>query len=994
MPHSNPAFCLVPDTRTAFAYINLQLQHVQLVDPLAPAWVVMPAHLARSWRIQATESLNVHVLTTGQLAPTLLRAIGHSKQALTSRQRVLRLSQIMATAHSEGRLKFLPAPAQAPNLARHIDSLIQDIKLAGISAQEFLAEAKLTESERDVDLAMLFSQYEEMLRREDQWDSANLISQVCIDEEEIWAALGPLSYVGVAGYEVFNPLELRLLRSVQERVDRFEIHYPAGSDQSSQELAAETARSLGLTFSDQVLESIRTDGGASPIHVEAPTLEHEVRHVLRQIKQRHIKEGIPLAEFTICLPDFESYQPLLHSCADEYGMPLALDRSLSLHPLAQALQQLLYLVEEYSWHACWEVLESPFVKQSFLDERDKQDLRQITAGRITAGLTQWKTALGWAKTGPGQNGLPPERVATIETRLEAFFAACRPPATQNPQACLTWIANLLPNNEAATLCLTLPDSPDLKEQNAGRVAWVQIRKTVEAMRSTPREWTATYWNDMRSHIVEELHQQKLQIYEPGTAVQVVSFNGGWNQPTTHIYILGLNEGVLPRIPNSGPFHTHQERLDSNLPLPQFDPRLAQLQWTQLLANSAGQATLSRPTSDVELREIAPSIFWPIAAATQMLGRSQIPPYTEAASLTELAIALQDQRVRTSSEMLQKRLQQAAILAKTVTARLSTGGPVGPYEGQLAHRDILQELQRKFDLDTTWSPSSLQDYARCPMGFLAKRILHLEPEPQAALELEPVTRGLVLHDILHKVLAWVRDHKIEMAEANAAEVGTQALEFVQETWGEVRGRHRLQPYALDGFDLRQIENLTMQAIQLDLNDSDWQPLQLEWGFGDGSPVDVTVRHMGKTWTLPLRGIVDRIDRSVDGHLRVIDYKSRSSNYTAKEMAAALNTQVLLYALVVNEQGWGHVSNSGYRMLLDTKSGKLKNEIDWHEGAPAWVDQIAATLGQHQDDMRMGRFPAAPPYNTGSIAKCAEWCALAEFCQPSSESRQKAAKAFKQ
>lgn len=986
---SNSVFLLTPDTHTAFTRFR---EHLQAIEPLALVWLVMPGSLARVWRLQATSSLNVHVVTLGQLAYALLRSTGHSPPLLDSRRRTRRLAHLMEQAHAERRLKVLPPPSQTPNLARHVDALIQELKQAEISVAAFQAEAVRTGQKRDRELAYLYDQYEAILAMEDLCDSAGVMTQVCHRAEEIWTTLGPPAYVGIAGHDWFSTLEARFLDVIRKKADRFEIHYPAGTDRSTWHLAAKTASALGLTCPEPVLESGQI-GQTTVMHVEAPTPEHEVRHVLRQIKRQHLDTAIPLRDFTICLPDLATYEPLLNSCAEEYGVPLALARSVALHPLAQTLWQLLHLASDFPWHLCWDVLASPFVHQAFLGPADLRDLRQITQrGQVVEGLVQWETALDWGASRAGPDGLSPERIASLRTKSRAFFAACRPPESKSAHACLDWIANLLPEEGEGSLHLVLPDCNDLQERILGQGVWIQIQKAIQALKSDMAPQTASAWTDVRTWFWDTLQDRKLQIHELSRAVQVTSFADGWSQPAPYLYVLGLNEGVLPRIPNAGPLYSLQERQESPLPLPLYDARQASLRWTQLIANCTAHVHLSRSTSDGEMRDITASAFWVPATEPRSLSRSLIPPCTEAASLMELATALQDQQRDTSSERLQGILRRAQEMASIVTSRLSSRGPVGPFEGHLAHRAIRSELQRRFDRDTIWSASSLQDYARCPMGFLAKRILELQPETQAATELDFMTRGLVLHDILNRLWRWARNSQIELSEANADSIFAKARECIREAWANLQDRYLLQPYALDKFDLRQIENLVLRALQLDLADTEWRPFQLEWRFGDRNPAEVTLRHKGDDWILPLHGIVDRIDRSETGQLRVVDYKSRSKTYSEKDMNAALNTQTVLYALVVNQQGWGPVVTSGFRMLHNTEKGALQNQIDWTAESPRFVSEVMAALCRQQDDMRFGRFPAAPSKFVETNDRCTEWCALAEFCQPSPQSRRKAERAF--
>ncbi len=984
------SFLITPDTQTAFVRFQ---EHLQELDPLALVWLLMPVPLSRKWRAQATSSLNVHLLTLDQLASNLLRSTGYTQNVLSQRQRVLYLTNIMDEAQHEQQLKVLPAPSRTPNLVKYVDSLIQELKQARISTIEFQNAAIRSGQIKDMDLALIYSQYEAALESKDSWDISSLLAQTCVQEEAFWATFRSPAYVGVVGYDRFTKLEQEFLALLQRHSDCLEIYYPAGADPAARGQAEETAQALDLACPTQPFTSSQRKKKPLVVHVEAPAPEHEVRHALRQIKRCHLDENVPLRDFTVCLPDFTTYEPLMHSCAHEYGIPLNLMRPLSLHPLAQTLHLLLHLAPSFLWHSCWDVLESPFVKQSFFSAEELRDLRQITQkGQVLEGLQQWEKALKWGISRAGPDALPSAQVTSLWGKLNDFFAACQPPQEEDPLAYLTWIASFLAEEGEGPLILTLPAGNDLILRNLAEHAWVQIQKIIRRGKSELDLQPISPSTDLRIWLWEAMEKQELQIYDPSKAVQVTSFAMGWHQPTTYLFALGLNEGVLPRIPNPGPLFTQQERLDSPLQLPTYDAKRAQLQWAQLLANCDSQVTVSRPTSDAELREISASVLWSPVGKPLTLSRSLVPPLHEAASQLELATALLDQRVNTSSASLQRRLHKANRMADIIAARLSPWGQLGTFEGNFTDPAIHTELKRRFDLETTWSASSLQDYARCPMGFLAKRVLQLQPETQAASELDIVTKGLVLHDILNRLLRWVRDSQVKKNEDAAAEILAKGRQCVQEAWRNLPDRYHLQPYPLDGFDLRQLENLVLLVIQLELEDSEWQPFHLEWEFGNRIPEEVLLRHDERDYILPLRGIVDRIDRSAAGHLRVVDYKSRAKSYSQKDIEAALNTQIVLYALVAAKQGWGTVTRSGFHMLLDTSTAKLKPEIDWTAEPPRYVSEVQAALCRQQDAMRLGVFPAAPAHFAGANDRCSDWCELAEFCQPSPETRRKAERAF--
>ena len=75
-----------------------------------------------------------------------------------------------------------------------------------------------------------------------------------------------------------------------------------------------------------------------------------------------------------------------------------------------------------------------------------------------------------------------------------------------------------------------------------------------------------------------------------------------------------------------------------------------------------------------------------------LSRSLVPPLHEAASQLELATALLDQRVNTSSASLQRRLHKANRMADIIAARLSPRGQVGTFEGHFTDRAIHTEIE--------------------------------------------------------------------------------------------------------------------------------------------------------------------------------------------------------------------------------------------------------------------------------------------------------------
>jgi len=88
-----------------------------------------------------------------------------------------------------------------------------------------------------------------------------------------------------------------------------------------------------------------------------------------------------------------------------------------------------------------------------------------------------------------------------------------------------------------------------------------------------------------------------------------------------------------------------------------------------------------------------------------------------------------------------------------------------YDGVLASNEAIEAagtlsgITRGGPTDgKTVSATALEEYASCPFKFLLNRVLHIEEvdEPEDALELDPLERGTLFHDVLERFLRDARD----------------------------------------------------------------------------------------------------------------------------------------------------------------------------------------------------------------------------------------------
>src|SRR6185436_11800123 len=91
----------------------------------------------------------------------------------------------------------------------------------------------------------------------------------------------------------------------------------------------------------------------------------------------------------------------------------------------------------------------------------------------------------------------------------------------------------------------------------------------------------------------------------------------------------------------------------------------------------------------------------------------------------------------------------AALRRIDIERERAGLYFGPYDGVITDPDLLHLIKLKFGSDFVHSASGLSVYGNCPYRFFAQRVLKLEPRGEAALDLQAIDAGKLLHDILRR-----------------------------------------------------------------------------------------------------------------------------------------------------------------------------------------------------------------------------------------------------
>lgn len=392
----------------------------------------------------------------------------------------------------------------------------------------------------------------------------------------------------------------------------------------------------------------------------------------------------------------------------------------------------------------------------------------------------------------------------------------------------------------------------------------------------------------RRTLESELAVALRRVGRPGDGVFVGHVSAAAGMLFDRVAILGLSEGRFPprRLEDSLLPDVEREAAEGHLQLRAH--RVLDDRRDLLAAVASADATLlSHPRGDLRRSTDQPASRWLLADAARLAGvahveSDELTGYADEAWLTytpsfagglaRTGVYCNEQQLRLAAIarvtvdhplLADDRPSQAAL--QVVRARRSTD--FTRFDGNLAH------LATEIGLPEHISPSRLEAWAKCPRTYLLGHVLGIErvEEPERRFEIDPLTRGSMVHSILEDFIRTALDtgHPLdtwtEADHIRLQEIAAQHFERAEMQGNTGRAiLWRAERVRLAG-ELDKL--LTVDAQRLE---EGYRPVAAEMGFS-GVPIELPSGH-----TIRMRGSIDRIDRHSDGSLAVIDYKTGSAS----------------------------------------------------------------------------------------------------------------------
>ncbi len=271
-----------------------------------------------------------------------------------------------------------------------------------------------------------------------------------------------------------------------------------------------------------------------------------------------------------------------------------------------------------------------------------------------------------------------------------------------------------------------------------------------------------------------------------------------------------------------------------------------------------------------------------------------------------------------------------------------------------------------------SPTSLEDYATCPYRYYLKQVLRLGavPEPAEALQMTPLDRGSMVHDILERWVLEARQTGAIWADFLADETRLMAIaeeEFEKQQRGGLAGlpatwavvKHEVVA------DLR-----ALLAEEQRRAAAGYEPL-----FDPELPFEDLDLDLPNGETLRFRGRIDRVDRGPEGAV-AIDYKTGAASKQGGDYRSGAALQLPVYLQAVARETGDPVEEVRAEYWYATRRGKFTRSgisgRDVVHDRQYWEALEAIT-----DGIRGGRFFPHPGEGTPPRPNC-RYCDYLSVC----------------
>ncbi len=354
------------------------------------------------------------------------------------------------------------------------------------------------------------------------------------------------------------------------------------------------------------------------------------------------------------------------------------------------------------------------------------------------------------------------------------------------------------------------------------------------------------------------------------------------------------------------------------------------------------------------------------------------------------------------------LLSSSALRRIEIERERAGLRFGAYDGEITDPHLLALLKKRFAADFVHSASGLSVYGNCAYRFFGQRVLRLEPRGEAALDLQAIDAGKLLHDILRRFFErhrrqWLPELDREALQQELRKLADKVFDehervvppLNKQIWKIDR---EIRKILLDQVLLYELE------IQEQAADAGIVPAYFEVAFGGmksaardpdstNEPLHLTRSTFVGEETIKVSGQIDRVDVASDNTLIAYDYKL-STGSTKDDIKSGRSLQLPIYLEALERlllprhpiagggyyviRGGNERRNKGLHRASALQYSKIHPKANSVLSDDEWQRiraDVIAKIWDFLDHMRAGEFGVNP----SEKEKTCRFCDFAAVCR---------------
>jgi ATP-dependent helicase/nuclease subunit B len=765
-------------------------------------------------------------------------------------------------------------------------------------ALDELEEGLLAPAAIDGELGVLYAGYRDELDRLGRWDRGLLRSRAVERlraDLDAWHGEPVFAY----GFEDLTGVEWALLEALAARTE-VTVSLPYEPGRAAFAALRRTAEDLAGLASSPVEELPPRYAAIAPpalAHLErslfadepgdAPPVDGAVRFfegagsrgTLELVAEEVLalaRGGMSPERIGLVVPGYDRIRGALETVLGSFGVPYAIDGELRLTqtPLVHALAALL----RFAWGGgtrsdLFRFLRSPF---SGLERRSVD----FVEGRLRGRAVQ-----------------APERVVEEAERLR-----------EGPLPALAELRDAADPVEAVRELSErmLRNAYGLERPPADAASRLDLR-AYEALRRLLSELEG--WHELsgelsREDVLTAVEHAALprRTGDDAGRIAVVDLLRARTRRFDAVFVLGLEEGSLPRRAGGSPFLSDDARRA-------LDERGARLERPDSVAHdrylfytactrASELLYLVREAADDDGSPREASPFWHDVRA--LFDDDDVRRWTRRRPLSALTWPLEEapterERLRALAELAAHDRTDADALARANgwDRRLERALAAFSRPTRLTHPLVLEQLGSR----SSFAVTELERFADCSSAWFVERFLDpktIDAEPDAK------QRGSVAHNALHRFFSRIpAELGVEKLEPQHVEAATGLMRrCLDESVAGVRmDLTEMQERELDQTLWRDLAAFVEEECE---SSSPLVPRRFEVSFGSERAAPELQRGLELAPGMTLSGKIDRIDVDPFGARGVVqDYKSGKGAYSARQIESELRLQIPLYMLVLRD-----------------------------------------------------------------------------------------------